>query len=131
MGMIEQPTNCNNHNCLFYKTFMDNMPEHKYIFYKEQECSLEDILHDVSEASGVSIEEIAGQSRKGNIIVARQMFCYVARQKNKFKFRQIGKIIGKDHSTVINSVKTVKDMLQTRSSLEHVLLAIKLDAFRL
>jgi len=75
---------------------------------------LSDILADVSEASGVSVEQITGESRKEEIRIARQMFCYVARKTGKWSDEQIGTEITRDRTTVIHSCDVVENMLDTK-----------------
>ena len=69
------------------------------------------ILQEVSERTGISVEEIKGRSRKREIVMARHAFCYIARKGGMFTFKQIGNYIGRDHSTAFNSIDFVTDQL--------------------
>lgn len=66
---------------------------------------------------GVYWWEITGKSRKKNIVVARQMYCVYARTFLKKSLVNIGYDIEKDHTTVIHSLQTVQNMLDTDDQL--------------
>ena len=83
------------------------------------------ILSEVSRESGVSTTQIAGRSREGDIRVARQMFCYVARKRNKWKDWQISAVIKHKRCTVIHSCMVVETMLEVKDP-KYVALAKRL-----
>ena len=80
--------------------------------------TLRDVLERVSAESGVPVEQITGRSRKENVRIARQMFCYVARSMEsspgvpRWTLMQIGNTVNyKRHVSVSHSVKLVELML--------------------
>ena len=86
---------------------------------------LHQILAAVCEASGVTIEQITGQSREEKVRIARQVFCYAARLQ-KWKDWQIGAAINRDRSTVVHSCGVVKTMLEMKQPGEYAVLASRL-----
>ena len=74
------------------------------------ESELNELLKEVSRASGVKVEQIVGKSREGDVCVARQMFCYAARRR-KWPFAEIGKAIKRHYSTVIHANSTIEGYL--------------------
>jgi chromosomal replication initiator protein len=55
---------------------------------------------------------ITSQSRKRELVIARQWISYVAREKFNFTFLAIGVALGgRDHTTTIHSIQVVKDLL--------------------
>jgi chromosomal replication initiation ATPase DnaA len=80
----------------------------------ENHSCLVEILSDVSEASGVSVEQIAGESRLEEIRIARQVFCYAARQTGKWTDEHIGEAIGRDRTTVIHSCRQAETNIAVR-----------------
>ena len=82
----------------------------------------------------VTIEDLIGKKRNKEIIIARQMFCYIARmQKNstgghKWTHSEIGCAINKDHATSVHSCEVINDMLLTKQpwSSEYRALAHKM-----
>ena len=76
--------------------------------------SLEDIMDRVCRKSGLTPEYLNMKSREPNIIVPRQICHYMAVKRSKHSSGQIGWFFGKkDHATVLHSVKTIQDRLDT------------------
>jgi chromosomal replication initiation ATPase DnaA len=66
----------------------------------------------VSALTGVSIEQIKGKSRVTDIVNARHMVSYLMAKNHGFRWKAIGDAVGRDHSTIINSVEVVADGLE-------------------
>ena len=57
---------------------------------------------------------ITSSSREKDIVSARQCYCYLVKHYFKnLSVTQIGKSINKDHSTVVCSIRIVKDYIKT------------------
>jgi len=68
----------------------------------------------ISAHYNISVEQIIGASRKREIIIARQIAMYLSRSHTSHSLKSIGDHFGgKDHSTVVHSLKTVEDLLAT------------------
>ena len=64
------------------------------------------ILNLVSEKLNVPIEEITGKKRDAHIVEARHIYCKIAKKNNhSYTLERIGKLINRNHATVINSIK--------------------------
>ena len=73
------------------------------------------ILQVCCEEYGVDLEEVQSRSRKrGGVMEARQMYCYVAHQKFEHKLANIAAIINRDHATALHSIRVVQDYLDTK-----------------
>ena len=73
---------------------------------------LEQLLNRVAKAANLNVAELRSTSRRRHIIVAKQVFCYYARNNTRHSYSQIGECLGRyDHSTVIHCVKTVNNMI--------------------
>jgi chromosomal replication initiator protein len=70
------------------------------------------IIAEVSRTFGVSVDDIRGKMRSGNISVARQVAMYVVREITQMSTSSIGaEFNGRDHSTVVYAIqKVVEDM---------------------
>ena len=71
-----------------------------------------DILAKVEYATGVSYSVMASKSRERNYVIARQYAIYqVYRQLHSlgYTLMEIGKLFNRDHSTVLYSVKQIKE----------------------
>ena len=76
--------------------------------------TLEHIKKCVADHFEVSIEKLKSQTRKRNVVLARQLSMYFAKNITNHSLKAIGDSFGgRDHSTVIYSVKAVNDMIDT------------------
>lgn len=69
------------------------------------------IISVVCDYYGVTQKEIISKSRKRNIVNARQVLSYLLR-KNKLTYHYIGKLLSRNHSTIVQSCKVIEDLLQ-------------------
>jgi chromosomal replication initiation ATPase DnaA len=79
---------------------------------KNTETVYEYYSRQVSALTGVSIEQIKGKSRVTDIVNARHMVSYLMAKNHGFTWKAIGDAVGRDHSTIINSVEVVADGLE-------------------
>jgi chromosomal replication initiation ATPase DnaA len=130
MNIFEQQTQCgcNKRDCYFCwlknRVYTTTALEGGVSFGRKSEPELEDILRAVSEASGVSVEDIKGECRRAEIRTARQIYCYLAKRAGRWSYAAIAKSIDKKkHATVMHSCKVVNEMLQTKNrSYERILI---------
>ena len=54
-------------------------------------------------------DTIKRRNRKREIVVARQISMLLIRKNTQLSLKSIGSIFGKDHTTVIHSIKTITD----------------------
>ena len=60
------------------------------------------------------VEILQGKTRKRQVVIARQLSMYLAKQLTDQSLKAIGENFGgRDHSTVIYSCKTVQDLMET------------------
>jgi chromosomal replication initiation ATPase DnaA len=78
---------------------------------------LENIMSVVTKVCNVSYEDISGTCRKNNIVTARHLFFYIAVRLEKQTLIRVARMTNKDHTTVINGVRHVENMLFTK---DHV-----------
>jgi chromosomal replication initiator protein len=68
----------------------------------------------VSEYYGIPISKIDSKTRKRVIVIARQIGIYLARKYSKCSLKTIAEAFGgRDHTTAIHSIKTVRDLMDT------------------
>jgi chromosomal replication initiator protein len=76
--------------------------------------TLENVLESVVAVSGILPEQVCGKRRDREIAIARHMFCYLSRMHTNCSLLAIGGFLGgRDHTTVINSIKVCNDMIDT------------------
>jgi chromosomal replication initiator protein len=79
-----------------------------------KEITVEFIQVLVAEHFKVPVEKLHLETRKRNIVIARQLSMYLAKKLTNRSLKFIGEQFGgRDHSTVIYSCKAVQDMMDT------------------
>ena len=79
-----------------------------------REISIEYIQKLVCEYFEVPIEMVKSKTRKREIVQARQISMYLAKNLTKSSLKSIGQFFGgRDHSTVIYACQTVDDLIDT------------------
>lgn len=73
--------------------------------------NLENVMEAVSLVTGVPKEKIFGSGRYREVAAARHMFCYMAKAHTDVTLKTIGRFLGRDHTTAINSIKVCNDMI--------------------
>jgi chromosomal replication initiation ATPase DnaA len=75
----------------------------------------------------VSKEEIMSKKRDRKLVEARQMFCLLARRHTHESSVEIGKIINRDHATVLYSVSTMDSLISFTKRLAIAKSYIEMD----
>lgn len=79
---------------------------------------IEKIQEEVGRFYGVSLKEIKGTKRVQNIVLARQVAMYLAREMTDNSLPKIGKEFGnRDHSTVLHAYNKIRSILEKDESL--------------
>lgn len=80
----------------------------------EEEVGIEMIEEKVSEYFSVSADQLKAKTRKKEIVIARQVAMYFAKEYTDFSLKSIGEYFGgRDHSTVIHAIQAVNDLIET------------------
>jgi len=92
---------------------------------EKKQISVQMIQEVVCNYYNLDLSLIQTNSRKREIVQARQIAMYLSKKYTDFSFSHIGKIVGKkDHATVLHACKTVKDQIEInksfRSSVEEI-----------
>lgn len=86
----------------------------KFVTQINKGISVENIAKLVAEHFEVPVEKLSSKTRKRSIVIARQLSMYLAKNYTKSSLKTIGDNFGgKDHSTVIYSINTVRDLIDT------------------
>ena len=74
----------------------------------------EEIIEETAKYFNLSPEDLRGQSRTKNMTLARQVAMYVIRRLTNLSLDDIGGYFeGRDHSTVISSIRKIESSIQT------------------
>jgi chromosomal replication initiator protein len=79
---------------------------------KTREITIEFIQKQVADHFKIKVSELKSDKRLKTIVVPRQIAIYLSRELTKASYPEIGeKFGGKDHSTIIHSVKKIEKLL--------------------
>ncbi len=70
------------------------------------------IVKAIAAHYGIRSEDILGKSQTREAAIPRQVAMYLCRDKLKLPFQKIGEYFGRDHSTVMASVKQVQEGIE-------------------
>jgi chromosomal replication initiator protein len=85
-----------------------------FVRHINKEITVDSIKQMVAEHFGVPLDKLQGETRKRQIVVARQLSMYLAKNLTNSSLKAIGdQFGGRDHSTVIHSCKAVQDLMDT------------------
>ena len=77
---------------------------------ENKSVTVDEIINAVCTHYGLEIKAIHTKSRKRDVVVARQVAMYLAKQYTDFSMAKIGTLIGgRDHATVLHACKTVRE----------------------
>ncbi len=99
-----------------------------------REISIDYIQKLVCEYFNISVDDVKSKTRKREIVQARQIAMYFAKDLTKASLKNIGSHFGnRDHSTVIHACQTVNDLIETdkkfRYDVDELAKRIKINTF--
>jgi len=94
---------------------------------RQQIEKAETIISKVAAFYGMANSDIRGKCRKKEFVKARWIAMYYIRQQTDFTLNTIGDMFGRDHTTVIHALETIKDImtLHYETDLKEDLINIK------
>lgn len=115
---------------------------HPYVYIGLPHCQSKDsekhIIEYVCSTFKVSFESLCEKNKKHKLVVARYTICYLIKLNNPSKtLLHLSSIFGKaitDHTTVMHGLRTIENLLQTKSSpcckeIEHCISRLKNNLF--
>lgn len=92
----------------------------------DQDLTPEYIIQAVSEHFDISVEDIKGNKRHQSVVRPRQMSMYLCRELLGVSFPALGRIFGgKDHSTVLYSVKKIEELQKVNIETKNLLITLR------
>jgi len=86
--------------------------------------TVEKILSAVSQTYGIPQTELKGRKRTKEIAFARNVAIYIIRRITDLSLPAIGKIFGRDHSTVFSAIGAIENELKNNAALESQITGI-------
>lgn len=79
------------------------------------------VLQAVCQRFGVTTQDILGDQRNREVLMARQIAMYLLREKAQLPLQQIGQMFGKNHSTVLHAYNRVKTSLHRDQEITRII----------
>jgi len=93
----------------------------------QPQITVDVVIDTVCQHYQVSKKDVLGEDRRQNIALARQVAMYLCRNMLGLSYPALGRSFGgKDHSTVIYSVKKIKEMQEDGKDMKQLLKDLKL-----
>lgn len=80
--------------------------------------TIDKILDTVSKKYGVPVDEIKARKRTKEIALARHVSVYIIRKVTDMSLPAIGKVFGRDHTTVLSSIDTIEKEIKNNPVFE-------------
>lgn len=84
-----------------------------HLSQRSHQITPEAILDYTVETFGLSKDDLMSRSRKQPIVRARHAFCFAVRKLTDTPLTAIGSMIGRDHTTVMHSIRTAEILAST------------------
>lgn len=81
---------------------------------KQLEAEIQKIIENTSSAYGISIEDVLGDRRQKDTVLPRHIIMYKLRKELELSFPKIGRIFGKDHTTIMHAFDKIEKMLSEK-----------------
>lgn len=82
---------------------------------------IDNIIEKVSFTFGVTAEQVKSEKRDSNINSARQAAMYIIREITNLSQEEVGKVFGRNHSTVNSSLKNVQQKMTSDSKYKNLI----------
>lgn len=79
------------------------------------------VLQAVCQRFGLTTQDILGDQRSREVLMARQIAMYLLREKARLPLQQIGQMFGKNHSTVLHAYNRVKTSLNNDTEITNII----------
>ncbi|MBR7131941.1 MAG: chromosomal replication initiator protein DnaA [Clostridia bacterium] len=76
--------------------------------------TIDKIISEVARTYNVSESDILSNRKTANLVLARQVAMYIARETTALSFKAIGESFGKDHTTVLHNVNKIENFLKDK-----------------
>ncbi|MFR9603141.1 MAG: chromosomal replication initiator protein DnaA [Rikenellaceae bacterium] len=92
-----------------------------YIKMSHKEVTVEGIIDDVCANMNIPKDRILSKERKREVVQARQVAMYLAKQHTQSALVSIGSALGgRNHATVLHACKTVSNMMEMDKNFRHL-----------
>ena len=84
-----------------------------------KEVTPEVIQKTVAEYYDLDVDKLASPTRRRHVVLARQISMFLVKEYTDKSLKSIGRLFGgRDHTTVLYSIRTVKDLIETNEEIK-------------
>ncbi len=98
---------------------------------KPEPIKVEQIISEVARTYNVSENDILSKRKTADLVKARQVAMYIARETTELPYNSIGEAFGKNHTTVLYTEKKVKEMMKNdpheKTVIEDIIKNLKVE----
>ncbi len=91
------------------------------VISSEKAYTPEFIIEKTAACFSVSPDDVLGKGKTKNVTAARQVATYLMRKLTGLTLDEIGKILSRDHSTILYSIKKVEESINTDPALNDTI----------
>lgn len=85
----------------------------------------EDLINKVAKYYSIGKRQLLGDSRALPVVRPRQILMYLLRKQVDLPFQEVGRLVGRDHSTVMTAVEKITNLLSTNVGIQEDIMGIK------
>jgi chromosomal replication initiator protein len=92
---------------------------------RRQVTSAADVVEAVCQHFGVSEKDLRGRARTRDIAHPRQVAMHLLREETEISLEEIGRTLGRDHTTVMHGIRKIEKQLEDDVQLRAAIMAIR------
>ncbi len=92
---------------------------------RRQVTSATDVIEAVCEHFNVSEKDLRGRARTRDIAHPRQVAMYLLREETEISLEEVGRTLGRDHTTVMHGIRKIEKQLEEDVQLRAAIMAIR------
>ena len=82
-----------------------------------------ELLRLISKVTNISEADILSRERKASFVLSRQILAYYLRYRYNYKLQQIGRFFNTHHTTILNSLSKIANMIDINDQLTISIMA--------
>lgn len=79
------------------------------------------IIRETAKFFSLKPEDLKGNNRSRNTAIARQISMYLMRQLTNLSLNDIGRELGRNHTTALSSIRKIEDLVQTDTEISGII----------
>jgi chromosomal replication initiator protein len=93
--------------------------------YEKIKINPEDLINKIAKYYSLGKRQLLGDSRALPVVRPRQILMYLLRKQVGLPLQEVGRVVGRDHSTVMSAVEKITNLLSTNVDIQEDIMGIK------